>query len=419
MTRHLLVASLLFSAQAFAFGEDLCYAANGGAPLNCQPLPAGCAPGDASPQCKNAALVAAGTVRNQSDGARSLMHADTTHLLAQAVGFPSDKAYWTAAYDQATDLSVFTPRTLSGAPAPDSAALTTKPISGVNRGDFTHGGVLFHFVAPRNGGSTQPSSTVDGLHPDVEDVDEVLLANLRAWVLQGTAPGRGCSAGLTVYSDVGGYALGSNCFAAGGGQPGTINGSLAAVGPMAIPFNLTTGPQVMEVDSGVLAPDFDAYIGAHAAEARAGIYLHALADRISHHVCTDASPNYGPTGLQRTFTIDMSNGECVQTMHVLRHVWETGVDFSALPAAERTTEATLGEVFDALLEIATARGWAAGPTQQTQSLKSALVAELTTAFQVFDATERAMAIRDVGCRRGYAVFPGMPACPASMTPEAR
>ena len=241
----------------------------------------------------------------------------------------------------------------------------------------------------------------------------MLLANLRSWVLQGSAAGRGCTSGLTVPASPANYALRLACYQ-WAGQAGTITGSLAAVGPVAVPFNAPTGPQVIDTDAGVLATGFGAYIGTYAAEARAGIYLHALADRISHHVCTDASSHYGPEGVQRTFTIDMSNGECVQTMHVLRHVWETGVDFSALPPAERTTEAALGEVFDALLEIATACGLASGPTHPTQMLKGQLVAELSAALQVFDAQARALAIRDVGCRRGYAVFPGMAACPGGL-----
>ncbi|NPC71085.1 hypothetical protein HPP05_15140 [Corallococcus exiguus] len=407
--RPLLLASLLLSTPVFAFGEDLCYAANGSAPLNCQPLPAGCAPGDASSACKAAALVAAGNAQNQSNGGRSLVHVDATYILAQAVGFSSTQAYWIAAYDEATDLGSFTPRTLNGAPASNAAALTTKSITGVTRGDFDHGGVLFHFVAPRNGGAADPAPAVDGLHPDATDVNEVLLANLRAWALQGQGAGRGCAGGLTVPASGMGYALGPTCYQFNG-QPGAITGSLAAVGPVAVPFNTSTGPQVIDVDAGVLSTGFDAYLGANAADARAGIYLHVLADRISHHVCTDASTSTGPTGPQRTFTVDMSNSECVQTLHVLRHVWETGVDFSALPARERTTEAVLGEAFDALLELATARGLASGPTSATATLRAQLVTELSSALETFNARDRALAVRDVGCTRGFAVLPGMPAC---------
>lgn len=409
MKRPLLLATLLWSSASFGFGEDLCYASTGGAPLNCQPLPAGCLPGDASNNCKAAALSAAATAKGQSNGGRSLIHADVTHLLAQAVGFSSKSAYWIAAYDQATDLSTFTPRTLEGGVVAEGAALTTKSISGVNRGNFDEGGVFFHFVTPRNGGASHPDATVDGLHPEPTDVDEVLLANLRAWVLQGQGAGRGCTGGFTTPIAGGGHALGAECYSFSA-DAGVISGSLAAVGPVAVPINTMTGPQVMDVDAGVLSTGFDDYVGTYAAEARAGIYLHTLADRISHHVCTDASSSHGPSGPRRTFTVDMSNAECVQTMHVMRHVWETGVDFSVLPARERTTEAMLGEVFDALLEIATARGVASGPNSQTLALKNALVAELSTALEVYDARARAIAVRNVGCARGQAVFPGMPAC---------
>ncbi|RKG88801.1 hypothetical protein [Corallococcus terminator] len=410
MTRRpLLLASLLFTTPVFAFGEDLCFAANGTAPLNCQPLPAGCAPGDASTACKSAALSAVADAKGQSNGGRSLVHVDATYVLAQAVGFTPISAYWIAAYDEATDLGTFAPRTLTGAPATDATALTTKSISGVTRGDFDHGGVLFHFVTPRNGGAAYPDPSVDGLHPDATDTDEVLLANLRPWALQGQGAGRGCTGGLTVPTSGGNYALGPLCYQ-WNSQPGVVSGSLAAVGPFAVPFSAPTGPQVIDVGTGVLSTGFDAYIGTYAAEARAGIYLHTLADRISHHVCTDASTSTGPVGLPRTFTVDMSNAECVQTLHVLRHVWETGTDFSALPARERTTEAALDEVFDALLELATARGLASGPTSQTQALKTQLVAELSAALETYDAQDRALAVRDVGCDRGYAVLPGMPAC---------
>ncbi|HEX8113998.1 MAG TPA: hypothetical protein VF516_39975, partial [Kofleriaceae bacterium] len=98
----------------------------------------------------------------------------------------------------------------------------------------------------------------------------------------------------------------------------------------------------------VRAPDFDALVAtdgahdtspAHAADARLGVYLHMLADRISHHVCADRSVIAGPS--PSGFSVDLTSAECAQGIHLLRHAWETGVGYARLFPQDRTTLAML------------------------------------------------------------------------------
>lgn len=399
---------------AHAFAEDVCYLPDGGGIDNCVPLPPSCEPaGTVSAQCRADALRVVRAQGNTFVGGRSTIHADVSHLLAQAVGFSADSAYWIAAYNEATDLGTFTPYDMNGLPVP--GGWTTATLDGLERTNFADGGVLFHFHAPRNGGWDRPSPTIDGLEPDVHDADsEVFLANLRSWALDASSVPQ-CTAGLTAPTEAGDYATGSDCFALSDGMPGSVVGAIAAVGGTAVNFSLPTGLQVV-VTSDTTGGDpltsdsFDAIVGSeHALDARLGVYLHALGDRVSHHVCTDASVLTGPDA-DGEFTEYMDNSDCVQTLHAVRHAWETGVDYSLLDEADRTTEAALDAVYDELLVFAQARGTLRSEASRA-AYREELLAAVTGVLQNEDAAARIGSLAGIACAHGFEPFPGAPACP--------
>jgi hypothetical protein len=412
------LSTLIISSPAWSFAEDVCYLPNGGGVADCTPLPAVCKtpfPND-KPACLAAATATfAAQGDTFPDGGRSSIHTDATNVMAQAIGFPRESAYWIAAYDQATDLGDFEPKTMNGAPFGDGT-LKTATLDGIARTRLETGGVLFHFGAPRAG-----ANGIDGLHPDVDDPQvELFLSHLRSWAAAGagTAPPE-CAAGLTVVTDAGDYANGTSCYATAGGPFATVSGSIAAIGDAAVPFTVRTGPQIIVVSGGLKTSDmFDGVVGsAHAADARLGVYAHALGDRISHHVCVDASSLAGPSDDGADFVEDLSNRACAQGPHALRHMWETGVDFSHLAPIDRTTEAALVAIYDELVGFARARGVLRAGAESA-STRDALVGELVAALETANAGERLLAVRSVACARNLAAFPGLPPCTTSAGADA-
>lgn len=407
-------ACALRPAVALAFAEDVCYPAQSsgaaGAPVTCNPLPAACAPaGVDSAACRAAALVTfAASTATRVDG-RSAVHTDATHLLAQAVGFSASDAYWIAAYDEAVDLGVFQPRDFSGQPVGEA----TSNIDGFVRTNAGVGGTFFHFNAPRVGGT-------DGLHPTSQDPHvEPVLAHVRRWAVQGTGNARvECTGSFTTQSAGGDWATGSQCYVLPSGAAGTVGATIAAIGSVAAPLpTISTGLQVVTTaqppQPAIDSQGFDNVVGGSAdrvRDARLGIYLHVLADRVSHHVCVDQSRLTGPnTGATPTFYFDLTNGECTQDVHALRHIWETGVRFSQLSTQDRTTEAALSNVYDELVTFAQARG-VLRPGAATAPYKSAVMAAVVAALQVPDAVARMTAVANAACARGYAPFPGTVTC---------
>jgi hypothetical protein len=416
-TLTLIAGVLAHPHDADAFFEDVCYAPGGGAVASCSPLPDVCRPaGTETRACKLAIIAVTAKRRNSSDGGRSSVHTDVTYLLAQAVGFSPTDAYWIAAYDESTDLGQFTPRD-NNSMAVGGGSLTTANISGVVRTDRTSGGSLLHVIAPYHHGLSTPVPGIDGLHPDPTDAEtEVTLANFRAWALAASSAARpACTAGLTVQSPTGDYATGATCYTTGA----PITGSVSLFGPLDLPINALAGPQmVQDATPPIYAPDFDALVAtdgahdasaAHAADARTGVYLHMLADRISHHVCEDVSVISGPSA--NGFAVNLTNNECAQPIHLLRHAWETGVDFSRLAPKDRTTVATLQSVYQELVAFARARG-VLRPGADSPAAQAAYTAQLAAALQKLAAPDRIAAIDAVGCSHGLAPLPGQPACPA-------
>jgi len=416
MTIFLVGAIVTRAGNAHAFAEDLCYPQGGGPLVSCAPLPEICRPaGKQTTVCKAAIIAAAARQRNASDGGRSSVHTDVTYLLAQAVGFSATDAYWIAAYDEAADLGWFEPRDNNSMPF-GNGAFATASVTGFVRTNAMVGGPLLHVIAPYNHGLDTPPPGIDGLHPDPDDAaTEVTLANFQAWALAASSAARpACTAGLTIPSPAGDHATGAACFAAG--TP--IQTSISLFGPIDVPFTTRSGPQIVQDSTPpIYAPDFDALVAgdgardpspAHAADARLGIYLHMLADRISHHVCGDHSVISGPT--VDGFFVNLTNSECAQPIHLLRHAWETGVDYALLAPQDRTTLAMLQSVHQELVAFAHARG-VLRPGADSPATQAAYTAQIAAALQKFPAPDRVAALDAIGCARGFVPLPGQPACP--------
>jgi uncharacterized protein (TIGR03382 family) len=409
-----LAVTLFGLPAAHAFGEDLCYGDDGVTVVSCGPLAAVCQPVPTSTDaCKQAmfqedANATSGIYRS----GRSSVHVDSTFLIAQALGFSATDAYWIAAYDGAVDNGTFVLRDNTSV-AVGSGEYATATFSGITRGDLSSGGVLLHFIAPYNHGTQMPIATINGLVPDPTDAaTEPTLAHYRGWAQTGTLA---CMAGLTAKSAAGDFGTGATCF-----FPGTtVHGSISAIGSAAVPFMPSTGYQILQDPTNgpqVLSTKFAALVAhdgamtsdpTHLADARLGIYLHVLADRITHHECTDKTVISGPTAAG--WTVDLTNDQCVAGWHFLHHAWETGVDFSLVPAADRTTEAALSIVYDELATFAAARGLA--PVRGIA--KATLLASLATSLEQVQAIDRVNAVDAVGCAAHLAAFPGQPACSAS------
>ncbi|NTX35882.1 hypothetical protein HUA78_15645 [Myxococcus sp. CA033] len=414
--------TVLVPAAARAFAEDVCYPKGSGTVANCTTLPKSCSLKEpTSPRCRAEALEVLLSAPNKFDGGRSVVHSDATYLMARAVGFSFSDAYWIAAYDEATDLGQFIPRDIYGQPVPGAADLTTVDVSGLVRTNLSTGGVLYHYLAPYNGVLAVPPTGVNGLAPEVDDADtEVMLAHTRAWAMEGAgAAAPLCTAGLTVASPGGDLATGSACYTDKGGESVEVKGLIGLYDDLAIPFTLSTGEQVISVasDSGappVLSNQFDTWVGggaSHVADARLGIHLHALADRISHHVCTDRAEFVGPLGVDGGFRQDFTGHECGQGLHSLRHLYEIGVDFSKLSPQDRTTAATLSAVYDELVVFARLRGVLV-PAATEPAFKAALInGQLLPAMQTPEVLSRLARLSATACERGWSPFPGSPSCP--------
>ena len=409
------LALCLHAAPAAAFSEDLCWPADASGLVACTPLPPACEPaGTVSGACLTQAVAVYATVSGYAH-ARSALHADVSYLLAQAVGFTADDAYWIAAYDQAVDLGRYEPVDRAGATV-GGGQLATAIIDGFQRTNLADGGVFYHFIAPR-APRVGPPQPVDGLHPNVADAGtEGFLAHLRAWAMEGAGNGRPvCTDGLTV--DTGqDLALGLACFQRLGGQPAQIDGTISVFATQSVPFQASTGSQVVVSDQQPGGPvyggSFDSVVGGdprRSANARLGIYLHALADRISHHVCTDSSVLTGPSGIAQGFAVDMSHPECTQGTHALRHIWEIGVDPSLLAPEHRTLEAALAAIYDELLAFAADRG-VLRPQASDPGYRSRWLAALAADLAIPAAAQRLDALASRACAERWPEFPGSQVC---------
>lgn len=363
MIRILILLIFFLPKIAMAFADDLCFDMNTGKMFNCVELEKTCQPGQINKYCKTALAKDAIDSASTSKYPRSMLHMDSTFYLAQAVGIHYDAAHRIAAYNQAIDLGEYVPVNLRGTPIVDPAlCLTskppveckyfTKPLNGLVRTSLATGGSFFHYGALNN----PKNAPINGLNPLKNDpLVETMITNLRSWMLLDNFL---CTAGLN------GFQVGT-CYLKSNGRPGEIFGvipTLESSTHLDVPFKIQIQEQVLHQDESLIvyASSLGSYVGnTEAPDAKAGIYLHTLQDRISHHKCMDVtylSAPYMTPG--ENFVANYPRNECHQAIHLLWHGWEIGVDQNQVPVADRTLYAALDLTYDELLIYAERRGWA-------------------------------------------------------------
>lgn len=452
LRRWLLCGTWSLAAAApvtLAFQEDICPDSRGGW-TEC--LQNACSAEDESIGCSEVSMLTAlgstflTPVRGA--GARSTLHFDATYLMAQAVGFTPRDAYVLAAYDAATDSGRYIHRDQQGrlpvdpddcaaAAPPPACVLYSRSIDGVVRTNFTDGGLFFHFMA-----SPQRSSSAEGLAPPVTNRGrEPFLYQLRRWVY---GEGPLCVGGLL-------DASGASCFVSALRSPSSLVGRIpfesatAALTPVDWVAEIVEQKVASDPVSGRRTPasQLDRYLpGEDVALARLGIYLHALADRVSHHRCIDVSEVQGPRGADAgalalnpladliyqtalhlgslpaylqslqppvfahdpDYLFAYDSEECDQSTHFLRHSWETGQDHRQLAPENQTALHGLLAVLVELEQFADRQRLPdRRPLDETQRLE--LVHAILDATDTSDPQGRVDALTALAQRRGWLPLP--------------
>ena len=405
----LLMLELPTAPEARAFGVDVCYNApdSGETPIrNCIGVEQICRTSNLNPvQAVGCRVAATGdslsglTGGNAIIGARSLVHSDSTYLMAQILGYTPWQAYQVMIYDEATDQSDYFPfdqngsqmmsdtdiadcRARWGASMPRKCLVITRVMNGIYKFNDTSGGMLLHLHARRSpNGQPPPAIAYPTDYLSAPNAAyEPLLKNLQAWVFDQRIDA--CVAGI--------LARGSN----GCERPGFVLDSPASffsagVSRLQIPFQSNLGRLVVNSDptSTVVAEDsnLQAFAGPHDLRfVKAGIFLHSLADRYSHHLCTDHS--YFFQLASGDYNSRYAQVYCAQGSHFLWHAWEQGTvqDTANLGPEHQTMRPALDAVYDQLLAYAKLRGI---PVNAAAN-KKAVLDDLIAVLQVYDPKAR-------------------------------
>ena len=409
-TKRILACTLILSLAAatplHAFLEDLCLPRQQGGTLQwcIQPCPLNNDPNTTCPaQTADFATIQQG---------RSMIHADSTYFIAQALGFRADVSYWIAAYDEVTDYSQYVPIDQCGVQAANSVTLAngmtqqtavnsgqnyiTAFFNGFQRTNPNTDGPLDHYVvsySPNGQGTdVHGPAGVLGLYPlyyprpgypvHIDDTYQKTLANLRQWAMMKTAaPGLLCTAGLT---------NGESCLT-GAMILGRVP-LLPAVPATSFNINVPAGKKVLQYTSTTdidYYEDLQAYLSDTAKTtgtlwkepkptpvppqiAKIGLYLHVLQDTSSHSTyCGDDSPT-PPGGCDPgTYMYKGANGEirlafgngCANSPHLAGHAQETGTGDDPLPLRDYTAlNITVDELIVWGNEVAKLqKGWIINP----------------------------------------------------------
>jgi hypothetical protein len=355
------VLSLLFAAPASAFLEDLCLPRRPGqAALTWCVRPDCPTPNRACP----AQLLDFATIKP----GRSMIHADGTYFIAQALGYRADVAYWIAAYDEVTDYGQYKPIDQCGvqASAQNSGRnYITAAFNGFVRTNRNTDGPLDHYVlsfSPNGQGTdVHGAGGVQALYPlhypqpgypvHIDDTYQKTLANLRQWAMMPSSePGLLCTVGLTT-SD------GKDCLTGL-----NITGAVPVItrNVSGIPLNVPAGKKVLNYDANTGQTVYYEQLGAYLRDpqqttgtlwkdpvpvpvpvqiARIGLYLHVLQDTSSHATyCGDAAPtppggcDPGSYMFMGSNAVRFSFGDsCAAGPHLASHVQETGTGDDPLP----------------------------------------------------------------------------------------
>ena len=420
MFQRLGLLIFLTSLNVYGFGVDVCfYAPDSGEPpiKNCLGVGRECRTSNLDKEqaitCRLKSLYdgVSGLSENGKTilGARNLLHSDSTYLMAQLIGFSPWQAYQMMVYSEATDQTEYTAFDQKGSQilsddeikqckanwtngAARECLIITPEVGGIYKFNFPAGGTLLHLHAlfAPNGKIPHipdfPTDYFSSINRDYEN----LLTNFRAWVFNERSDA--CAAGITKdmsYPE----SLISPCTQSAATLKSPMNLFSLNLSKLTIHFVTQLGTLILEepdqnhVSKPILANDesFQAYITPHeVAFAKMGIFVHVLADRYSHHMCTDNSYFY-PID-DDNYTSIYSATDCAQGSHFLWHVWEQGTNQadSNLNIKHQTMRPALEAVYDQLIAYAKYKNIAINQTTN----KQALMDELIIVLQTFDSEER-------------------------------
>lgn len=362
-------------------------------------------------------------------GGRSLVHSDAAYLMAQLLGFSPWQAYQIMIYAEATDQSTYEPSDQKGRLMLDAQVIQacyesdmtdsfsclgiTPKLNGLYKFNDTTGGQLLHLHARYSPDHSPAGPDMEPLLQPTEAPpvtpfptdytseenahQEILINNLRAWAFDQRDDL--CVSGVT--ADL--MDPLSPCV-----TEGTLNFPMHFFGfaiAAAVPFQAELGRFIVDdldgrrVESS--SEQFAAYIPHDLRMAKMGIYLHSLADRISHHKCTDVS------WFQQTSTTAFDSVfpalDCGQGGHFLWHAWEQGTDQARIREQEfRTMEVALDVVWD---ELAT-RANELGLTPTATPNKASVIADLVSILGIYDAEQRLNTFVDYLESSGAVSLPG-------------
>ncbi len=351
-------------------------------------------------------------------GGRSLVHSDSTYMIAQLLGFSPWQAYQIMIYDEATDQSDYLPFDQEGRQMltdqeieacygsnllGDRTCLAITPrLTGIYKFNSETGGQLLHLHARfSRDGSPPPPIPFPADYLSSEFVEhEPLLENLRAWAFDERP--EACAAGVVIDPTD----SGSPCVADSGSLVSPINFFSPGFAKLAINFRTTLGELIIDEsgDAPVLSNDtsFSAYIPHDVRLAKFGIFLHSHADRASHHMCTDESYFYETTD-EGDYTSFFAPEPCAQGNHFLWHTWEQGARQSRIDGADfRTIEPALESVWDLLEQ----RASQLGVTPAAPVDRDAVIAGLVEVLGVYKPERRLRRMVGLMQRQGVLPLPG-------------
>jgi hypothetical protein len=332
---------------------------------------------------------------------RSMVHADATYFLAQAVGYRADVAYWIAAYNEVADQTQYAPIDQCGnqATATNSGkSFMSLQFNGFQRTNVKLDGPLYHYVIPfspgGNGTDAHGTGGARALYPfhlpapgypqKIDDVYQGTLYNLRQWAMRGeSGPGLLCAAGLTEPNGRSHFS-GASCL-----RDVSIAGPVPLIATSRVGPKITAhaGPKILDNSqgdvtyeelgnwlkdrkrtSGTLWKD-PASASVPEQVVRIGLYTHSLQDTASHAPCADDAP--GATGKrdQGTYMAFEDGGvklhfgaTCATVQHLAGHIAETATGDAPLPLRDYTAlKMTLAELIAFGNAVAKPEGWIVNP----------------------------------------------------------
>jgi hypothetical protein len=394
---HIVLCFLMLStSSANAFLEDICQSRRGqGISFCIQPkCPAQFTVNQACP----AQLLEFATIKP----GRSMIHADSTYFIAQALGYRADVAYWIAAYNEVTDYGQYKPLDQCGVEASaknSGRSFVAAAFNGFVRTNANTDGPLDHYVvsfSPNGQGTdVHGAGGVSALYPlhypqpgypvRIDDTYQKTLANARQWaMLPGRDPGLLCTVGLTSPD-------GTRCLS------GTIKGQVPVImtSTRGIPLNVPAGKKVLNYDTNTKTSVYYEELGSYLNDkqktigtlwkdpvpvpvpvqiARIGLFLHILQDTSSHSTyCGDDAPAPpGGTDPGTYMFIDPNNpkmfklsfgSSCAASPHLAGHVQETGTGTGPLPLRDYVAlNNTVDELINFGNEVARKHpGWIVNP----------------------------------------------------------